>query len=254
MIIQYHFEASCDTEKIIAFKYAYAIYAWLLEQLPKEVGDAFHATGETPITQAIWYCSPKEKNIWAVNLLSGDTAELLEAFLDQVPKIELHTLSINLTLLEKRKFETPEQFLQSVRSSKQEGNRIGLRCWTPTAFKQKGRYTIFPSIDLILQSLIVKWNLCFPEYPLDDPDAIAMMKEKLMIVDYTLKTTRFPMKGAKIPGFYGNLIIESRLPEPLEDLWQLLTAFSSYAGLGIKTTLGMGAVEKQNFFKKIQRT
>ncbi len=52
-----------------------------------------------------------------------------------------------------------------------------IRFLTPTAFKQAGRYAIFPQERLLLQSLLSRWNYLCPDYPLTDEDAISALLE-----------------------------------------------------------------------------
>ncbi len=77
---------------------------------------------------------------------------------------------------------------------------------------------------------------------LDDADAFQALENGIHIVDYRLRTSHYPMKSAKIPGFSGAVTLESHLPAPLEEVWKLLALFAPYCGIGIKTTLGMGGV------------
>jgi CRISPR-associated endoribonuclease Cas6 len=57
-----------------------------------------------------------------------------------------------------------------------------------------------------------------------------------------LHTTRYPMKQVRLPAFQGRISIETRLPAPMMALWTTLYSFAPYAGIGVKTTLGMGGV------------
>jgi len=101
---------------------------------------------------------------------------------------------------------------------------------------------IFPQESLILQSLISRWNVSFPEAPMDDEDAFQALLRGIHIVDYNLHTTRYPMKQVRLPAFQGRISIETRLPAPMMALWTTLYSFAPYAGIGVKTTLGMGGV------------
>ena len=95
----------------------------------------------------------------------------------------------------------------------------------------------------MLQSLIARWGLCFPEFPLDDPDAMQAILAGLHVVDYRLHTARYTMKQTKIPSFMGHVILEGHLPVPLMEIVNTLYVFAPYAGMGIKTALGMGGVQ-----------
>ena len=111
---------------------------------------------------------------------------------------------------------------------------------SPCAFKQSGRYAIFPQETLLLQSLTAHWNAAFPEYALTDDDALLALQQGLHIVDYNLRTTRYPLKETRIPSFQGSVTVEAHLAPPLLELWNALLSFAPYGGVGIKTTLGMG--------------
>ena len=114
---------------------------------------------------------------------------------------------------------------------------------TAASFKQNGRYVIFPQERLILQSLIMRWNEVFPQYVLEDEDAFQAILAGIHIVDYQLRTSRFHLKGIRIPGFIGSCIVEARLALPLMELWNTLLLFADYSGIGIKTGLGMGGLQ-----------
>lgn len=93
---------------------------------------------------------------------------------------------------------------------------------SPCAFKQAGRYAIYPQENLILQSLITHWNTTFPEYALTDSDALQALQQGLHIVDYNLHTTRYLLKETRIPSFLGNVTVEAHLAPPLLELWNTL--------------------------------
>ena len=66
------------------------------------------------------------------------------------------------------------------------------------------------------------------------------LQQGLHIVDYNLRTTRYPLKETRIPSFQGSVTVEAHLAPPLLELWNALLSFAPYGGVGIKTTLGMG--------------
>lgn len=70
MIIQYRFTVSSLSEKMISSRYAYAVYAWLLEQISPQIGDALHQSEYSFISQSIWYDHTRNQNIWKINFLS----------------------------------------------------------------------------------------------------------------------------------------------------------------------------------------
>ena len=77
---------------------------------------------------------------------------------------------------------------------------------------------------------------------MDDEDAAAALERGVRITDYQLRSGRYTLKSARIPGFSGRLTLSSALSAPMQEVWNLLLVFSTLCGIGIKTTLGMGGV------------
>lgn len=218
---------------------AYRLYAFLLEQLPYEDACWLHEAGTGAVSQ--YLCCHREKNacIWTVNLLLSEVGLLLRPVLEQLSQVQIENQCFPVA--EKSHREISAEALIS-EGRKQTQTRSTMVFCSPTAFRQSGRYTIFPQEKLILQSLISRWNEVFPEYPLEDADAFQALLSGIHIVDYQLKTSRFFLKGVKIPGFTGSCILDAKLPVPLLELWNTLLRFADYSGIGIKTGLGMGGI------------
>ena len=219
---------------------AYRLYAFLLEQLPGEEAQWIHEEGSKAIGQYIRFDKVSGTYLWTVNILAEQTAQVLDPVLRSCQLVQIDEREFRIT---DKKIETVtlEQLLECGRNKKGHRSRIAFR--SPTAFKQGGKYTIFPQERLILQSLMMRWNVAFPDCPLEDEDAFYAMLSGIRIVDYRMSSTRFPMKGVRIPGFIGTCDLEARLALPLLELWNTLIAFSGYAGMGIKAGLGMGGTE-----------
>lgn len=252
MMTRYVFAVASDCERIPSF-WAYRLYAWLLEQISEEYGETLHQQGETPISQYLHFDKETGKVLWTVSLLSEGMEGIFSPILDNLKEINLHTEHFQLTMISKEAVASSQEVILSVRSPSEERCRTEITFLTPVSFKKEGRYEIFPSVRLILQSLVNKWNEVCPDFPLEDADALEAMERGLYIVDYNLRSTRYPLKNIKIPGFIGTIQIESRLAVPLEELWQTLLAMAPYTGIGIKTTLGMGGVRCGNVSKNIRK-
>ncbi len=236
MIRRYTFHV--DTQEPLPFGRAYAFYSCLLSLLPPDYADALHEQGETPISQCLY--REGSDTLWRVSLLDQQANEMFSDILDRLSVLPLNTGSVSLALRESECLSA-EELIGAARRN-ETGRFFALRFLTPTAFKQNGKYAIFPDKDLLLQSLLNKWDAAFPTYPLKDEDVVQMLSAGLRISDYNLRTTRFPLKDTRIPGFTGTVRIDTHLSAPLMDVWKILLAFSGYAGVGIKTTLGMGGV------------
>ena len=114
---------------------------------------------------------------------------------------------------------------------------------TPTAFKSGGRYVNYPDMFLIFQSLMKKSQLVADDVSFQDEDVLQTLAEKSHIVSYNLKTNCFYLEGQKITGFTGYITIYSDGAVALRNFIQLLITTGCYLGVGIKASLGMGAIE-----------
>lgn len=240
MIVQARIQLE-PTPQPVAPSLAYPLYAWLLSHVSAEEGNWLHEQGMRPISQYLW-CDPQTGvGWWIVNLLDDHAVGLFEPVLQGEREANLHPCTLRFVSCNLERIDSPSVFIQRAGELERDG-RFPLEWATPASFKQNGRYVIFPQESLILQSLITRWGLCFPDMPLDDVDAFEAILRGIHIVDYRLQTLRYPLKQAKIPSFVGRVVLEPRLSAPLREVFKTLYCFAPYAGLGIKTALGMGGI------------
>lgn len=239
MITQWKISIRSDPAHPLYADSAYRLYAFLLEQLSAEEAELLHQAHGEALSQFLYDQRECGTYLWTLNLFAREVAEILSPVLTALTEVKVENTALPVTARTCREI-TAEQLILSGRGQLQRACTWELR--SPAAFKQGGRYAIFPQERLLLQSLVNRWNVVFPEYPLEDEDAFQAMLSGLHIVDYRLRTTRFPLKGVKIPSFIGSITIEAKLPVPLLELWLTLTRFADFSGIGIKTSLGMGGV------------
>lgn len=216
---------------------AYRLYAHLLEQLPQEAAHGLHEAGARGISQHLQYQKTEGVYLWTVNILDDDVKSLLRPVLDGLEQVSIEQQVFPIVSRESRQVTLESLLAHGVTT-----NRATIFFCTPTAFRQNGRYAIYPQERLILQSLMLRWNDAFPMCPLRDEDAFNAMLAGIHIVDYQLRTSRFFLKGVRIPGFIGHCTLEAKLAPPLLEIWNTLLSFAEYAGIGIKTGIGMGGV------------
>lgn len=222
------------------------LYAWLLEQLPQPEAEWIHEREGTALSQHVRKEPDTGRLIWSLSILTKEANEAILPVLEQEMTIELRPEILKASLSRQDSFAAPLEFIQHTRQHPAE-RLAEVSLLSPLAFHQGGRYVIFPDEHLLLQSLVKKWNAAVPEYPLEDEDALKSLESGIMVRDYRLRTVRFALKGNKIPGCLGRLYLQSRLPEPLFEIWNLLLWYGTFCGAGIKTTLGMGALDCSAF-------
>ena len=222
--------------------WAYRMYSALLEKLPSAYTNHLHEQGYTGMSQYISVNHPTGHSIWTISLLQNKAIQFVEPVITALDSLNLHDATISI--IEKDIYPAiSEQKLFETAMNTSHAEQIKLIFPNTTSFKSNGRYMFFPSEQLILHSLIDKWNTAFPEAALLDMDAFELMRQGITIQDYKLKSSRYLLKQTLIPGFSGELILKSKLAAPMMELWKLLCVFAQYSGIGIKTALGMGGTQ-----------
>ena len=75
-----------------------------------------------------------------------------------------------------------------------------------------------------------------------DEDALAELTEHARIIRYRLNSTFFSLEGVRIPSFLGTITIKITGTATMKRFAQMLLRFGEYSGVGIKTSIGMGAI------------
>lgn len=242
MLTQYRFTLRCDAPSQPRSEWAYRLYAALLEQAPPGFGDAVHRNAVTPLSQFLTvdkYGTPT----WTVNLLGNDSERALSGTLDRLRQLKLER-GLDLSVQECCRAEMKDVDALFALAKRSCGiHRLVFR--TATTFKSQGRYQNLPTTRLVLQSLMKKWNGSIVDCPIDDEDGNGLnaLAAGLRCRSFELHDRLFYLKGNSIPGFIGTLTIENCMQGFHRLLADALLLFSGYAGIGIKTTLGMGGVE-----------
>lgn len=118
-----------------------------------------------------------------------------------------------------------------------------LRFITPTAFKSNGRYVNFPDLSLIYKSLMQKSKLIFADALTDGEETLDSLVDHSRITSYKLQTTPFNLEGCRITGFVGTMTVRIDGSDSLRGYAQMLFRTGSLLGVGIKGSIGMGALE-----------
>ncbi len=103
------------------------------------------------------------------------------------------------------------------------------------------RCEILPVPLLVFDSLLQRWNLCAPQ-PLAERRAWReWVAEHVVVRQYQLKSEMWRFRKHVQIGFVGDCSFEAR-GKSVDEVRQLnaLAAFAFYAGVGMKTTMGMG--------------
>lgn len=231
-----------DSEEL-NYKMSSNLQGVIYENIVSEYVGRLHENSLHPYSQ----CLVKENGhtVWYINTTTQEAYENiilpLQSEKFQEFTVKKHALNCKIgkkTLTTEKRADLLEEFYNKT------GTRyINLDFQTPTSFKQNGRNVIFPDIRLIYQSIMNKYGHTSETVEMFDEDTLEQLVKNSEIVQYNLKSIRFPMEGIQVPAFCGRISVHMRGTDIMKRYVRLLCRFGEYSGVGTKTAMGMGAVK-----------
>ncbi len=214
----------------------------LMQRLAPAYAEKLHEQGLKPYSQ---YLLAKERKEWVVKTFTQEAyQEIIPPLLDGTFThfvIEKKGWEIGICAKE-LKTTGKQELLEEFYSGPCSGI-LNLEFLTPTAFKSNGRYQIFPDMRYIYQSLMNKYSAASAEMEMYDGETLEQLVVHSSVVRYRLHSTFFPLEGVKIPSFKGEITVKVGGTQTMARYARLLARFGEYAGLGIKTAMGMGGLK-----------
>lgn len=171
------------------------------------------------------------------------TKTIIQDTLWNTEKIEIKKRDMEIFIGQKKYDEVSYRELMEEFYEKDANRYIQLHFISPTAFKQQGKYVFYPDLRCIFQSLMNKYDVAVQEETMLDRDTLDQLCDAAQVIRYDLKSTSFPMEGIKIPAFIGKITIKMNGTQTMANFANMLFRFGEYAGVGIKTAIGMGYIK-----------
>jgi CRISPR-associated endoribonuclease Cas6 len=211
-------------------------FRWFANANP-ELAQTLHQQETLPMTIGWEYCSPK-KNLLKISLLQKELLAPLLWGIDADLGAEITIAGIPcrldgwIDITQAASFEKIAQLPTK--------NAIDFKFLTPTSFKQGKNVQPFPLPELVFNGLLRRWNIFAPE-------ALKFPKIEWngVVSAYELKTYAMKMEGGAEIGAEG-LVKYKFADSEQARIATILAQFATFAGIGRKTTMGMGQVAIQN--------
>jgi len=215
-----------------------------MEHVDPAYADVLHRLPFNPYSQYCRIDQNSGKLVWRINILTDEAAMHLVKPLLNVNCISLKRYGITLVPASVY-YETIElkNVTDIIRNDSQALTKISVV--TPTAFKSSSDYVNMPTTRLIFQNLLMHYSQVYEGSHEVDVDTLEYITQRTTITSFNLKSTHFVVStggSKKIPAFIGSLTIAAKGPQTLNGLVRMLLRFGEYAGLGIKTSMGMGGL------------
>lgn len=242
MLTKYQFAVTLPPEIKLNSSYGSIFHGALMELLPDSYANELHEKALRPFSQAV-YTDREQGNVWEINSLNEEFQNEIEKLLPDLTDLYLKQKGFALALKLINKKETSyEQLADNIFLAPQPPRGVSLKLYTATSFKQNNGYVLFPTAELIIGSLLAKWNTFTDGQTLVENNLKEKLAALVSIYNYKLRSSRFFLEKTNINGFVGTINFNFHGSDMQKRLLGLLFSFAPYAGIGIKTALGMGAV------------
>lgn len=229
------------------YKYGPALQAEFLKQvccIDPELFEQIHSNSKLrPYTIS----PPLEKNeqlYWKITALNQQMSKVLDKV--SFDKIILEKESIHLAVrpIMSEFITYTDLYNIYFLETKDLDKRLDFKFLTPTSFRKSNTnvYLPLPIPSYIFQSLINKWSEFSSFGEVKYPGELEFIDNSIFIAEHNIKTRLFYIDKGKITGFIGTLSIRTNNDEQLLKLISMLSHYSTYCGIGIKTSMGMGQV------------
>ncbi len=219
------------------------LHGALMEMLPDILAAKLHISGVKPFSQHL-RLDAEAKHYWVLSALNEEMATVFETvLLNKLPcSVYLKQKGFSIQLGQPKVVEksTYKELADRAFGTGTLERRHTFVFGTPTTFKTAGSHVLFPTTDLMVQSLMQRWDAFSDQLTLSDGEVREHLGEHISIQEYRLKTAYYGLEGTRVKGFVGDLNLYVQGPEALCRIADLLLRFACYSGIGIKTALGMG--------------
>ncbi|MGN8714141.1 CRISPR-associated endoribonuclease Cas6 [Hornefia butyriciproducens] len=235
-------ESREDSPRRMNYSFGSLMQGVLMEHVAPDFAEFLHTGGVNPYAQ---YLELRDgAAAWNVTTLTAEAREqiILPMLNSQDTELRIRHHDMELKIRSKAVEEKTYEKLMEETYFGRCKPYLTLEFITPTAFKVDGEYQFYPTVFHIFQSLIRKYDAVSGETEIFSEELMKEITEHVHITRYNLRSCIFGLEGVKVPGFRGQISLRIHGPQMFVNLIHMLAAFGTFSGVGIKTSMGMGAV------------
>ena len=243
MLVKLELWIEYEQKERLTYNISSLMHGILMEQLDPAYGEILHRNGQKPFHQSVSEMRDNHFK-WTICTLNIEAKRQIIDVLVTKKYFYMKHKGLKLKVTKWNLSGTSYDELIERYYFQKNARNISIRFATPTAFKSNGRYVFIPDVHFIFQSLINKYNAFASDTSVEGEEILEHFEKYAMIQRYKLKSVRYALEGVWISAFVGEIVIHINGPEQMVNLAHMLVAFGEYAGIGIKSSLGMGDIEK----------
>lgn len=232
-----------DADRSLDYCSSSLFHGVLMRALKAEYAQYLHQASVAEFHQQLMFEGNQLQ--WTIYALTDQATRRIEKdWFETVESFYLEQKNLTVTIEKKSASEDVSYLDWYLKHTTQSSypTKINIRFLSPTSFKSYNRYLQKPSLSLCYRSLVMRLGslqdtVTFPKKIWNQ------LAEQTEIIEQTTEKTSFPLEKTKIPAFKDELVLELRGSQEDLAMMNLLWCFAEWAGIGVKTALGMGAVE-----------
>ena len=211
------------------------LHGALMERLPEDYAAYLHTENLRPYSQSIRWDREGERVLWRIGTLEETAGEIIGTALEHMEQIFLRQKNYTANMQDLRCISqrSYQDIADTYFRAETAPRGAEIHFLTPTSFKRDGAYVLLPESALILQSLL----------RIEEDNLAQELASHIHLTRYALRSAAFSVEGYNIRGFRGQIALRFTGSDMVRRILGTLLAYAPYAGIGIKTALGMGAVE-----------
>lgn len=212
----------------------------LMEQVDTVYAAYLHQLPFNPYSQFCYWNA--ENLIWKVNALTNEAATQIVEPIRRLNSVFLKGIGTQFEVLKSSQETMGLKMLTDI-VNEPSPTKVHIRFVTPTAFKSRGAYVMMPSVRLIAQNLLMHYGQVYDDNKEGYEETVDFIDRNVRILSYNLRSHYFDQAANgnnRIPAFIGSATLGLRGPDLSVGLVRMLLKFGEYAGVGIKTSMGMG--------------
>ncbi len=226
--------------------YGNMFQGYLMSEIDTCYAEFLHSNQLNPYSQFVFYNKEENCYIWRISALNKEScSQIIKKILNK--KTETIVLN-NDTILDIISKEITKQIsykdIADKYFSMPETKRlIKIKTLTPVTYKSNNEYQIFPDVKSLYISLYNKWRMFSDTVSIESEDTLKHLINYSVLSSYDLKSAKYSTDGINIKAFKGSFSIYAKGPAPLANIADMLFDYAQYAGLGAKTSMGMGGIK-----------
>lgn len=232
--------------KIIPYSWGSLFHGALMELLDSDYVEYLHNQSLNPYSQYVYFNREQDTYIWQISTLTQEAKEyVIDKVIERLDDtILLRHNNETLTVLSKQIIQsiTCKEFVDKVFLKEVDKRIIRIKLLTPTTYKSNNEYQLFPSIKALYASIYNKWNAFSDKISLADQEVFEHIIGHSMLIKYNLKSYKYDLEKVHLNSFIGDFSLLFKGPKELVTISRLLLEYAKFAGLGAKTTMGMGGI------------